>query len=98
MPDTYSANSTTPGRLKGPTGRFGMNAAITSAYTGKRAEQVISGATMMVAIRSRMFGIVRVAMMPGTAHAKLDRRGMNARPERPTLPINRSSRYAARGR
>ena len=44
------------------------------------------------------FGMVRVAMMPGTAQAKLDSSGMKARPERPTLPISRSSRKAARGR
>ncbi len=53
---------------------------------------------MIVASRSRTFGMVRVAMMPGTAQAKLDSSGMNARPESPTLPIIRSSRYAARGR
>ena len=75
-----------------------MNAAITSAYTGRRAEQVISGAIMIVAMRSRRFGIVRVAMMPGTAQAKLESSGMNARPDSPTLPMSRSSRYAARGR
>jgi hypothetical protein len=75
-----------------------MKAAITSAYTGRRAEHVISGAIMIVAMRSRRFGIVRVAMMPGTAHAKLESSGMNARPDSPTEPINRSSRYAARGR
>ena len=91
-------NSTSPCRLNGPAARFGMNAAITSAYTGSRAEQVMSGAIMIVARRSRRFGIVRVAMIPGIAHAKLDNSGMNARPERPTLPISRSSRYAARGR
>ncbi len=39
---------------------------------------------MIVAMRSRRFGIVRVAMMPGIAQAKLDSSGMNARPERPT--------------
>ena len=37
-------------------GCAGMNAPISSAYTGRRAEQVISGAIMMVASRSRMFG------------------------------------------
>ena len=65
---------------------------MTSAYTGSRAEQVMSGATMMVAMRSRTFGMVRVAMMPGTAQAKLDSSGMNARPDRPTLPMRRSRR------
>ena len=71
---------------------------MSKAYTGKRAEQVMSGATRMVAMRSRMSGIVRVAMIPGMAQAKDDNSGMKARPERPTLPITRSSRYAARGR
>ena len=42
--------------------------------------------------------MVRAARMPGTAQAKLDSSGMNERPERPTLPISRSSRNAARGR
>ena len=54
-----------------------------SAYTGRRAEQVISGAIMMVARRSRGFWMVRVAMIPGMAQAKLDSKGMNARPDRP---------------
>ncbi len=58
----------------------------------------MSGAIMMVAMRSRGDGIVRVAMTPGMAHAKLESSGMNARPERPTLPISLSSRNAARGR
>ena len=40
---------------------------------------------MMVARRSRLEGMVRVAMMPGIAQAKLDSSGMNARPERPDL-------------
>ena len=75
-----------------------MKAPISSAYTGSRAEQVISGAIMMVASRSRGEGMVRVAMMPGMAQAKLDSSGMKARPDRPTLPISRSSRKAARGR
>ena len=65
-----------------------MKAPISSAYTGRRAEQVISGAIMIVASRSRQFGMVRVAMMPGIAQAKLDSSGMKARPDRPTLPIS----------
>ena len=47
---------------------------------------------MMVATRSRMFGMVRVAMIPGIAQANDDSSGMKARPDRPTLPITRSSR------
>ena len=38
-------------------------------YTGSRAEQLVMGATMMVMSRSRALSIVRVAMMPGMAHA-----------------------------
>jgi len=59
---------------------------MSSAYTGRRAEQVMRGAIMMVARRSRAEGMVRAAMMPGMAHAKLDSSGMNARPESPTRP------------
>ena len=40
--------------------------------------------------------MVRVAMIPGTAQAKLDSNGMNARPDRPTPCISRSIRKAAR--
>ena len=61
---------------RGPGGRAarrprtaGTKAPISSAYTGSRAEQVISGATRIVTRRSRGDGIVRVAMIPGTAHA-----------------------------
>ncbi len=54
----------------------GTNAAIKSAYTGKRAEQVMNGAARIVAMRSRRFGITRVAMIDGTAHAKLDSSGI----------------------
>ncbi len=69
-----------------------------SAYTGRRAEQVIIGASRIVASRSRTLGIVRVAMMPGIAHENDDSSGMKERPESPTPPISRSSRKAARGR
>ena len=58
----------------------------------------MSGATMMVARRSRQLAIVRVAMMPGMAQAKLLSKGMNARPDKPTLPITLSSKNAARGK
>ena len=53
---------------------------------------------MMVARRSFQLAMVRVAMMPGMAQAKLESSGMNARPDKPTLPIRLSSRKAARGR
>ena len=78
--------------------KFGREAPMISAYTGRRAEHVISGAIMIVASRSRQLVMVRAAMIPGTAHAKLDSSGMNDRPDRPTVPIKRSSRKAARGR
>jgi hypothetical protein len=55
-------------------------------YTGRRAEQVISGAIMMVSRRSRQLEIERVAMMPGTAQAKLDSSGMKERPTGPRCP------------
>jgi hypothetical protein len=51
----------------------------------------MSGAIMIVASRSRAEGMVRVAMMPGIAQAKLESSGINARPESPTLPISLSS-------
>ena len=50
-------------------GRSGMNAAMISAYGISRAEQVMSGAIKMVAMRSRLFSMVRVDMMAGTAQA-----------------------------
>ena len=75
-----------------------MKAPISSAYTGNRAEQVMSGAIMMVTSRSRQWVMERVAITPGTAQAKLDSSGMNERPDNPTVPITRSSKKAARGR
>ena len=47
----------------------GNNAAMINVYTGKRAEQVINGMTIIVSIRSRRRSIVRVAMIAGTAQA-----------------------------
>src|SRR6266571_3097074 len=55
-----------------------------------RAEQVISGATRMVASRARRLEMTRVAMMPGMAQAKLDNSGMKARPCSPAPPMIRS--------
>ena len=49
-------------------------------YTGRRAEQVVSGTTSMVSRRSRFLSMVRVAMMAGTAQAKPDSIGTKARP------------------
>jgi len=58
----------------------------------------MNGATMMVARRSRRFSIVRAAMMPGMAHAKLLSKGMKLLPCSPTLDSRRSMRKAARAR
>jgi hypothetical protein len=53
-----------------PNTRLGGNsAAMTSAYTGRRAEHVMSGTTIIVSVRSRCRSIVRVARIAGTAHA-----------------------------
>ncbi len=75
-----------------------MKAPISSVYTGRRAEQVMSGAMNTVTHLVRRSEIVRAAMMPGMAQAKLESSGMKARPDRPRLPIRRSSKSAARGR
>ena len=56
----------------------------------------MNGAIIIVARRSFGFSIVRVAMMPGIAHAKLDRSGMKALPCNPTPRISLSIRNAAR--
>ena len=99
MPAMYKANSTKPCKLKIPhTVCAGINAAINKAYTGRRAEQVISGATKIVVKRSRGSLILRVAIIPGTAQAKLDSNGINARPLKPALNMSLSSKNAARGR
>jgi len=73
-----------------------MNAAISSAYTGSRAEQVMKGVTKIVANRSRSSDTVRAARIAGTAQAYPDRRGRNARPCSPTRYIIRSAMTAAR--
>jgi len=65
----------------------GMNAAIISAYIGRRALQLINGATKIVTIRSRRFPITRVAIMPGTAQAKEDNSGMKDLPLKPIRDI-----------
>ena len=52
----------------------------------------------MVANRSRADGSVRVAMMPGMAHATELSSATNARPSRPAVDMTRSIRYAARER
>ena len=58
----------------------------------------MNGAIMMVAMRSRLFSMVRVAMMAGTAQAYAESRGMNDFPCRPNFAIVRSAMSAARAR
>ena len=65
-------------------------------YTGNRAEQLMSGATKMVAKRSRRSSITRVAMIPGTAQATDDNSGINDLPLRPQRAMSLSMRNAAR--
>ncbi|GBD25350.1 hypothetical protein HRbin30_00668 [bacterium HR30] len=72
---------TKPCSPTGPHTEFGgTKAAISKVYTGRRAEQVMNGATKMVASRSRGEAIVRVAMIPGTAQAKQESKGTKLRP------------------
>ena len=49
-------------------------------------------------MRSRLFSMVRVAMMAGTAHAYADSSGMKLLPFRPTRDMVRSAMTAARER
>ena len=56
----------------------------------------MSGATRMVTRRSLRFSMVRVAMMPGMAQAKLLSMGMKDLPCRPALDMSRSMMKAAR--
>ena len=52
---------------------------------------------MIVTCRSYQSAIVRVAVMPGTAQAKLDSSGRKARPDSPTCPIRLSSNLGQAG-
>ena len=58
----------------------------------------MNGAARIVAMRSRRLGMTRVAMMAGTAQAKLDSIGITDWPESPTPRMTRSIRKAARAR
>ena len=70
VPSRYIASNASPcSVITCPIVTAGTNAEISSAYTGSRAEQLISGTTIIVASRSLVCGIVRVAMIAGTAHA-----------------------------
>ncbi len=67
-------------------------------YTGNRAEHVMNGAIRMVAMRSRLLSMVRVAMIAGTAQAYADSSGMKLLPFSPTRDMVRSAMTAARDR
>ena len=54
-------------------------------YTGSRALQLINGTTIIVARRSRLLLMLRVAMMLGMAQAKPPTSGMMLRPLSPNL-------------
>src|SRR5579885_3906021 len=79
-------------------GRLGMKAAMIRVKTGSRAEHVINGAIKIVAIRSRLLSIVRVAMIAGTAQAYAESKGIKDFPCSPNLDIVRSAIRAARPR
>src|SRR5216683_2840901 len=85
-PIAYIENIVKPGtHQRKPSVR---KAAISKMYTGKRAEQLMSGATRMVANRSRRFSMTRVAMMPGTAQATDESIGMKDLPLSPQRDIS----------
>ena len=65
MPSIVAPWSVSPGS----SAVAGTKAPMSNVYTGRRAEQLMSGTTMIVASRSLGSSMVRVAMMPGTAHA-----------------------------
>ena len=70
VPSRYIESMVSPCRpMKPPSLRSGTHAAMSTAYTGSRAEQLISGATRMVTSRSFGVSMVRAAMMPGMAQA-----------------------------
>ena len=58
----------------------------------------MKGAIIIVATRSRLFSIVRVERIAGTAHAYADKSGMNDLPCNPARRIVRSAMRAARAR
>ena len=58
----------------------------------------MNGAIRMVAMRSRLFSMVRVDMIAGTAQAYAESSGMNDFPCNPTRAMVRSAISAARAR
>ena len=68
VPSAYSA-SMMPAWAQAPTCPTGNKTAMSSEYTGNRAEQEASGAMRMVINLSLGLSMVRAAMTPGTAQA-----------------------------
>src|SRR5437868_6182781 len=97
MPTKYMAANTSAGSGTKP--KYLMSGTKVShmmAYTGMRAEQLIRGAIIIVAMRSRGLAIVRVDITPGTAQAKELMRGMKLWPLNPQNRSRRSIKNAAR--
>ena len=78
--------------------RSGMKAPISSAYTGNRAEQVMSGAIMMVTSRSRQWVMERVAITPGTGAGKARQQWNERTARQPHGAHHAVQQKAARGR
>ena len=90
IPRTYTEKITLPATA-GP-----KHAPVKSTYTGKRAPQLTSGTTRIVARRSRRLSRLRVAITAGTLHPNPINSGMKLLPCRPILCMKRSMRNAAR--
>ena len=71
------------------------NAPVNNAITGILAPQGINGASIAVALLSRSFRMVRLAIIPGTAHPTVITNGITDFPERPTFLKIGSSTTAA---
>ncbi len=76
----------------------GIRNAISKAYTGSLALQLISGMRNIVRNLSLLFAIVRVAIIAGIAHANPERRGTNDFPFKPILDRGLSISIAPRAR
>ena len=77
IPERYITVLTQPAPSK--------NAPAKRAITGIFAPHGINGESIAVALRSRSFFIVRLAIIPGTAHPIVITNGITDFPERPTF-------------
>ena len=90
-PNTYKPIITNPCKLSSPNKYFsGITSPVKIAYTGSRAEQLMSGVTRMVSNRSFRFSMLRALMMAGPAQANPLISGITLFPFNPTLRISRS--------